>query len=686
MKDSSTFWKQISIALSILVALAGILGKFEETPLSYLIALLAVGLSLLAWMVIQRAQRNRALSRSILVVSEGTPAGFNGVEPYSWCDSNRFYGREVDIVAIIAQIQQDNYRNGVIYAESGVGKTSLIRAGLIPRLDQDYSCHYISFDSLSTTVTSVDDLFEFIAIRMAEKISVAKPKSFEDTVRFLSKEHGKGPVVFIDQFEQLLSRSDYGLRTAFARKLEGYCESRLFKLVISIRSDYFGLIYDIFKIERQFVYLLRKFNTSQAREVIRRSLSKNHDLEKISPEHPLLDFEDILIADLQDSDGGIHAVELSIICWMMVRVEGTLTKLKYIEGGRKLGWINRYLDEILKSFPRSSQLLQILLSLAKEDRSESLSLGDIASRTGLSQESIQMALKYMIGWKLIQVRNGDNQTYKITHEYMIEAIRMRSGGTETPVEKCNRLISSRAHAWWHEGRSPHHFLKYQDILPMVPIRNYLDFREDRPLKIQFLARTVRYRALISVVYILALSLLASSISYFYILDDAKDNLKVQAVQTAHMAANYLAVNLYFAEDDDNLINDARRFMTRSFTGDSVSHAFLFDQNGEILATYGNHPIPDYVVGDDTFEDSTTLCVVAPSAFPEVDGDILVGKLKYCASKNKLRNRLSSLLRYMMTASIITVLSSIAAHIILWKLLTTKPVSREPERSLAGDPL
>jgi len=61
-------------------------------------------------------------------------AAFRGLVPFHEADRDRFYGREVDTSALFERITHADSRFRVLYGESGCGKTSLLRAGLLPKL------------------------------------------------------------------------------------------------------------------------------------------------------------------------------------------------------------------------------------------------------------------------------------------------------------------------------------------------------------------------------------------------------------------------------------------------------------------------------------------------------------------------------------------------------------------------
>ncbi|HEX3478639.1 MAG TPA: bifunctional serine/threonine-protein kinase/formylglycine-generating enzyme family protein [Kofleriaceae bacterium] len=62
-----------------------------------------------------------------------TPAPFRLLAPFTEDDRGRLFGREADLAALTQYVL---YRRSVVYtAPSGTGKTSLLRAGLVPRLE-----------------------------------------------------------------------------------------------------------------------------------------------------------------------------------------------------------------------------------------------------------------------------------------------------------------------------------------------------------------------------------------------------------------------------------------------------------------------------------------------------------------------------------------------------------------------
>src|ERR1700750_2241243 len=64
----------------------------------------------------------------------GTVSPLRGLDPFGEAERDVWYGRESERDAIAKLVIADGFRAGLVYGEPGVGKTSLVRAGLIPHL------------------------------------------------------------------------------------------------------------------------------------------------------------------------------------------------------------------------------------------------------------------------------------------------------------------------------------------------------------------------------------------------------------------------------------------------------------------------------------------------------------------------------------------------------------------------
>jgi hypothetical protein len=97
---------------------------------------------------------------------KGAPANpFKGPTPYE--EGDKFYGREEEIVNLYNIIRNEPLT--LLFARSGTGKTSLIKAGLIPKLRNEFNFLpvYIHLDSQGVKESSALDLCDYV-IKLCE--------------------------------------------------------------------------------------------------------------------------------------------------------------------------------------------------------------------------------------------------------------------------------------------------------------------------------------------------------------------------------------------------------------------------------------------------------------------------------------------------------------------------------------
>lgn len=145
-----------------------------------------------------------------------------GLESFKEADKQRFYGRAREVETLLSHVR--NNPATVLYGRSGLGKTSLLQAGLFPRLrDDNYLPIRVRFDTksfpgdaapeqakaelsqqlrqtvLDTIRTSVAD-----ATRPADQESLWEYLHRNDFELWSERNQLLTPVIVLDQFEELL--------------------------------------------------------------------------------------------------------------------------------------------------------------------------------------------------------------------------------------------------------------------------------------------------------------------------------------------------------------------------------------------------------------------------------------------------------------------------------------------------
>jgi hypothetical protein len=163
-----------------------------------------------------------------------------GLLPFESSDANLFslLQREDFLRDCLQNITANNFRFGVLYGESGVGKTSLLRAGILPRLlAREHRCVYVSLSELNP----VDSIRQ----ALAQELSLPDGSASADLNALLdagARADTKPLVLILDQFEQFFVhhklRSE---RNPFFQELTEWYQRRTLipvKIVLSVRSDF----------------------------------------------------------------------------------------------------------------------------------------------------------------------------------------------------------------------------------------------------------------------------------------------------------------------------------------------------------------------------------------------------------------------------------------------------------------
>jgi WD40 repeat protein/serine/threonine protein kinase len=363
-------------------------------------------------------------------------AAFRGLLPFQEADRKRFFGRDTDTAALFEMMKHSDFRFGVLFGESGCGKTSLLRAGLLPKLwEQGYVPLYCRAynDPLAAAMDQC---------RKRSHSTVREGEASIETLRRAAQELDTTLVIVCDQFEEtFVSRKSEQNRERFLSFLTACHDDATLpvKILISIRSDFLYLISSEFEgripnpLMSSRLYHLRNFGEDQAAEIIDRSVKQAN-----------LAFESELgrqVARDLAAEGAVLPSELQIV-GERLQSKRIFTVRDYKRLGGKEPLVESFLDDIIQSSgdrEGSGLLLRALIS--EENTRLTLTLQEIARRTQRPIQSIERILNLLIAARLLrEIQDETPWRYELIHEYLIEKINQITGRVLDATQRANRLF------------------------------------------------------------------------------------------------------------------------------------------------------------------------------------------------------------------------------------------------------
>jgi serine/threonine protein kinase len=374
------------------------------------------------------------VSKRVLSLPQG--AAFRGLLPFQEADRDRFYGRDIDISAVLEKVMHREFRFGVLYGDSGCGKTSLIQAGILPRLREE---GYVAVYCRSYK----DPVAALVENSRRQNLMEVRPgESPSDYLRHLSQTLTAEIVIVFDQFEEFFtnfrSRADREPLVSFLAHLVND-ESFPVKVLLSMRSDFLYLINSEFggKIENPLLtsklYHLQNLDRERAEEIIKRSTGQAN-----------LPFERSLCSqvarDLAVNDMVLPS-ELQVV-GEQLQSKHILTLPEYRAAGGKESLVHSYLEDVIQASGDQETARLLLRSLISDQNTRlTLTLEDLCRRTQRGRNIVEPVLSTFVHSRLIrEIQEDEPWRYELMHEYLIERVHRVTGRVLDATQRANHLF------------------------------------------------------------------------------------------------------------------------------------------------------------------------------------------------------------------------------------------------------
>ncbi len=363
---------------------------------------------------------------------------YTGLASFQESDAARFFGRTREIGAMVNRIRTQPML--AVIGGSGVGKSSLVRAGLVPALKRSgeaWECVVLRpgrspLSALAAILNPMAQTSHTIADEQERQAKIVnrlktEPGYLGSTLRAQAMKENKKVLLFIDQFEELYTNvADAEERMAFTTALAGAADDATspVRIVISIRADFLDRVAE----HPQFMDELNQglfFLLTPNRDGLRDALVQPAEMAGFSFEDPKI-VEDML-DHLAQTPGALPLLQFTASKLWDVRdqVRKVFTQESYNKLGGIAGALASHADTVLGKMPPASQALvkSLFLRLVTPERTRAVVSTKELEELSQDKTEVARVIEQLAYARLVVVSTaeggGGASTIEIVHESLI---------------------------------------------------------------------------------------------------------------------------------------------------------------------------------------------------------------------------------------------------------------------------
>ncbi|MGQ4648746.1 WD40 domain-containing protein [Lyngbya aestuarii] len=377
-------------------------------------------------------------------------------------------GRQEDVNRLIERITRPDYKLTVIHGDSGVGKSSIIAAGLLPALKQrslgdrtilpvllgvytnwpkqlDKSLTEALGEISELAATSSQDRSQEDVYEQPTKLiknprqqevliqasKLQTPDSLLERIR-QNSEHNLLTVLIFDQFEEFfLVYTEQAEKTPFYYFIRDCLNLPFVKVFFLIREDSLHHLLEMEEVDLEVIdnnildkkirYPLGDFSLKDAKLVVQRLTNRAQFYWE-----PVL--IDELVKDLAGKLGKVRPIELQVV-GAQLQAENITTLEQYRQRGPVEKLAERFLEKVIKDCGPENEksALLILYLLTDENNNRPLKTSaDLARESGIESTKLNLILEILEKSGLVFLLPGfPVNRYQLIHDYLVDFIRQK---------------------------------------------------------------------------------------------------------------------------------------------------------------------------------------------------------------------------------------------------------------------
>ena len=440
-----------------------------------------------------------------------------GLRPFTQKDAEVFskLERNKSINACLSMLQDREFRIGILWGESGCGKSSFIQAGLMPKLtteESQYRGLYIKFSDKSPLETVKKEIIRDLKLNSQETENLDFLGVCEQGIKTV----GKPLILFFDQFEQVfVHRYKFPhVYEQFSDSLKQWYEQDKIdvKILMCLRSDLLSFQWNI---QKKLNYDLNSYNSFElenfSAEEATNILEVIAKIENIDFERDYIKY--IFETNFMGKDHLISPVDLQILSLVIssqnISEKRAFKKTALQKIGEVEGLLYQYLEERLKLREKSTaksqteKLMKVLLEFVDGNeltRAGAFTIKELQDKLKpIAPQEISEAINWLAKERLITpIQQEEETAYELAHEKMIPAVMKLSGKILPKAYKANELLNKKVRVWMENNYSPRYLLGIRDFWLIESHKRYLIWGNKELQKQRFLQQSKRrlYRNLV----------------------------------------------------------------------------------------------------------------------------------------------------------------------------------------------
>ncbi|MEL7244652.1 MAG: hypothetical protein AAGM40_20295, partial [Cyanobacteria bacterium J06573_2] len=361
-------------------------------------------------------------------------------------------GRQQDINRFVERIGRHDHKLTVIHGQSGVGKSSILQAGLVPTLQyksigtrdvvpvlQQVYTDWVTelgkllVEAIKSPYLSRKQEEDFQPMAVDDENSEAAIKAILKQLQ-KNAEHELLTVIVFDQFEEFFFvYKDAKQRLIFYNFLRQCLDVPHVRVILSLREDYLYYLLECnnrlidFEVinnnilDKDILYYLGNFSPADSKTLIN-NLTKTTQLFL---EPTLID---ALVEDLAGELDEVRPIELQVV-GTQLQTEEISTLVKYQERGPKEELVARFLEEVVNDCGKENQQITklVLYLLTDENNTRPLKTrADLEMELEVDSEKLDLILLILVKSGLIfKIPSVPDDRYQLVHDYLVPFVRQQ---------------------------------------------------------------------------------------------------------------------------------------------------------------------------------------------------------------------------------------------------------------------